>query len=126
MICVFFLCRQYGNYQAQASEPDAVVVAAPEANQARDGKALAYAQAQTYQQGKQFAQQQYGQQEQQVGPDGKYEEPEPTVRIKNSCLRILYHNPSTLSLICNAHYPIDHHLLFLKYRSLYTFRNLTN
>ncbi|KAH9630018.1 hypothetical protein HF086_012579, partial [Spodoptera exigua] len=67
----------YGNY-AQASEPDAVVVAAPEASQARDGKALAYAQAQTYQQNQQYAQQKYGQQEQQVGPDGKLEEPEPT------------------------------------------------
>ncbi|KAJ8732455.1 hypothetical protein PYW07_015054 [Mythimna separata] len=80
-------------YQAQASEPGTYTAPVPEDNQARDGKALAYAQAQSFQgnQQQQYVQpQQYGQQEQyadlkygqqqqqQVGPDGKLEEPEPT------------------------------------------------
>lgn len=86
--------QQYNSqYQAQASEPEGVVVSAPapEQYQARDGKALAYAQAQSFQgnqqqqygqqqqysQGQQYAQQKYGGQ-QQIGPDGKLEEPEPT------------------------------------------------
>ncbi|XP_021181960.2 uncharacterized protein LOC110370470 [Helicoverpa armigera] len=66
--------QQYGNYQAQASEQDGVVVAAPEANQAREGKAVAYAQAQNgYVQGNQpsyGAQQKYQQPEEEVEPTG--------------------------------------------------------
>uniref|UniRef100_A0A2A4JKU3 Cuticle protein n=1 Tax=Heliothis virescens TaxID=7102 RepID=A0A2A4JKU3_HELVI len=72
--------QQYGNYQAQASEQDGVVVPAPEASQAREGKAVsAYAQAQnSFAQGNQpsyGAQQQYAQQKYQQQQE---EEPEPT------------------------------------------------
>lgn len=118
LISSFCLYRQYGNYQGQASEPEGVVVAAPEDAQAREGKAIAFAQAKSYQgnqqqqqqytqqpqynqqqqhnqgqhynqqqsysQQQQSTQQQYGgqqQQQKQVGSDGEYEEPEPTVSV---------------------------------------------
>ncbi|CAH0627425.1 unnamed protein product [Chrysodeixis includens] len=68
---------QPGQYEGQASELNGVVVSA---EQPREGKNLAYAQAQSgaYNQGGQ--QQQYSQQKQygQQAEEGKYEEPEPT------------------------------------------------